>query len=67
MVGCMAAACISGGELGWLEMGEVELTNPNCHTCVCWCGRVRVCSHSGRLWRERCVRRSGISSNGEGL
>ena len=24
----MVAACISGGELGWLEMGDGELTNP---------------------------------------
>ena len=24
----MVAACISGGELGWLEMGDGELNNP---------------------------------------
>ena len=30
-------------------------------TCVLWSGR-----HSGRLWRGRCVRRSGDGGDGQG-
>ena len=41
----------------WVSMLPVRYENT-------WCGRVRVCGHSGRLWAGRCLGRSWVTGDG---